>query len=145
MANQQEIRGVYLELVKRPYFFVTHSQLSADHERFDRYSPPTLREFMLQLFGILADASPGFMKALAEIDDREFMKSPQHRRYVAKDRDVLYIRSPHLERNAVEFRGYWVGTNVSHSQVDSVARMACKAANVTCASIRKLPSLAGNA
>jgi hypothetical protein len=142
MANQQQIRGIYVELVKRPYFFVAHSELSAGHERYDRYVPPTLREFMLQLFGVLADDGTGFMKALAEIDDREFMKSPQHRRYVARNRDVLYIKNPHLEKNAVEFRGYWIGTNVSHSQVASVARMACEAAKVTHASIRKLPSLA---
>jgi len=38
---------------------------------------------MLQLFSVLADGRAGFMKALEEVDDRELMKSPQHRRYVA--------------------------------------------------------------
>ena len=118
MPITQQISGIYLELVKRPYYFVVHSKLSASNERYDRYFPRMLREFM---------------------------KSPQHRRYVAKERDVLYITNPHLEKNAVEFRGYWVGTNVGHVQVSSVARMACEAANVPCLSIRKLRSFAGNA
>ena len=82
MPITQQISGIYLELVKRPYYFVVHSKLSASNERYDRYFPGTLREFM---------------------------KSQQHRRYVAKERDVLYITNPHLEKNAVEFRGYWVG------------------------------------
>ena len=142
MPQSEMIMGIYLELVKRPYFFVVHTRLSTTHERYDKYQPRSLREFTLTLFELLAEERPDFMRTLAELDDREFMKSPQHRRYVAKERDVLYIKNPHLEHFAVEFRGYWVGTNVSHSQVRSVVGLACEAAGVHCASIRQLPSIA---
>lgn len=142
MPQPEKILSIYVELVRRPYFFVVHTRVSPTHERYDRHQPPTLRDFMLKLFDVLAEGRPAFMSILSQLDDREFMKSPQHRRYVAKERDILYIKNPHLEHYAVEFRGYWVGTNVSHSQVRSVADLACEAAGVQCASIRKLLSFA---
>jgi hypothetical protein len=141
MTTSSAIAGVYIELVRRPYFFVVHSMVSERHERYDRYAPATLKDFMLTMLEVLSHDRPGFMESLAEIDDREFMKSAQHRRYVAKERELLYIKNPHLVADSARFRGYWIGTNVSHTQVDSFARVACEAAGVKAASIRKLGSL----
>jgi len=144
-ATNSPIVAVYLELVREPYFFLVHARVAAGHDRYDRYEPRTLRDFMLHLFGLLAEGRPEFMKRLAELDDAEFMKSSQHRRYVAKEREVLYIKSEHLERYSVQFLGYWVGTNVKSTQAASVARLACQAADVPCTTIRKFPSFAARA
>ena len=141
-VSSSRIVCVYLELVRTPYFYLIHTKVTQVHDRFDRYEPKTLRNFMVGLFAVLAEGRPEFLPRLAELDDAEFMKSPQHRRYIAKERDVLYIKSAHLERYSVEFQGYWVGTNVKRTQAGSVARLACQAAGVPCESIRKFPSFA---
>ena len=140
--SKSQIVCVYLELIREPHFFLTHISVAPGLDRYERHEPVNLPDFMLRLFGVLAEDHPDFLERLSNLDDAEFMKSSKHRRYVAKDRDVLYIKSPHLEHHSVPFRGYWVGTNVGSTQVESIAKLACKAADVPCASIRRFPSFA---
>jgi|GEM_PF-6708546 negative regulator of replication initiation len=140
VTTNPPIANIYVELVRKPYFFLVHSQLELGHARYDRYEPKDLCDFLLKLFEVLSEGHSEFMKSLAEIDDTKFIQGPQHRRYVAKERDLLFIQSPHLEEHSVQFLGYWVGTNNNKTQVASIARLACKAANIPCSTIRKFPS-----
>ena len=66
------------------------------------------------------------------------MSTRQERRFIAEHRDLLYIGSPHLEKHAVEFQGYWVATNIGHKEVGAILYPACQAAGVKCESVAKL-------
>src|SRR6266849_11107689 len=105
---------------------------------YERCTPPTLRDLMLGLFEVLGVGRPSFLRELAELDDGTFMGTRQERRFIAERRNLLYIGSPHLEKHAVEFQGYWVATNIGHKEVGAILRLACEAAGVNCESVAKL-------
>jgi len=105
---------------------------------YERRSPSTLRELILDLFEVLAVGRPGFLRDLAELDDGRFMGTRQERRFIAERRDLLYIGSPHLAKYAVKFQDYWLATNIGHKEVGAICRLACKAAGVRSESLAKL-------
>jgi hypothetical protein len=132
--------GIYGEFVKKPYFVIVHSRLSVIHDRFDRYAE-TLPELMLIVLRLLSEGRPGFMEQVSELDAVDLLASSHRsRRYVAKRVDDLYpAESSHLEPRSVEFSGYWIGTNADKTQARTVVELACKAACLSYASVRKLP------
>ncbi len=138
MTSDAKVTAVYLGLLIRPYRFVVEQRLSSSHVRYDRHSPPTLRELMLGLFEILTTVRSEFVRELAALDDGRFMGTRQQRRFIAERRDLLYIGSPHLEKHAVEFQGFWVATNVGHKEVHNISWLARRAAGVKCQSLTKL-------
>ena len=138
MTSEGKLTVVYLGLVVRPYRFVVERRLSATIVRYERHAPPTLRELMIGLFEILATVRTDFALRLASLDDGRFMGTRQERRFIAERRDLLYIGSPHLERYAVEFQGFWIATNIGHKEVGAISRLACQAAGVRCESVAKL-------
>ncbi|MGH8442456.1 MAG: hypothetical protein ACRETF_06080 [Nevskiaceae bacterium] len=130
---------VYLGLVTKPYRFVIENRLSEALTLYERHAPGTLRDFLLALFKVLSEGRPDFMRTLAKLDDRRFQKTRQQRRFVCEDRSLVYIGSPHLtDRHTVQVDGYWLATNLSSTDAYSVAKLACEAAGLACASIGKL-------
>ena len=138
MTSEEKLTAVYLGLIVRPYRFVLERRQSPSIVIYERHSPPTLRELMLGLFDVLAAVRPDFLQQLSALDDGRFMGTRQQRRFIAERRDLLYIGSPYLDKYAVEFRGYWVATNVGHKEVHNICRLACRAADVKCESLTKL-------
>lgn len=138
MNTEGKVTAIYLGLVVRPYRFVVEQRISPTVARYERHSPSTLRELMLGLFEILNAVRSDLAQRLAALDDGKFMGTRQERRFIAERRDLLYIGSPHLERHAVEFHGFWIATNVGHKEVGAIARLACQAAGLKYESLAKL-------
>jgi len=78
------------------------------------------------------------IEALATRDPEflgRFISLPKHgrkRRYVAGQRGELYPTNPELaEKHSRQLRsGYWLGTNVSHQQIESILKTACEVAGL---------------
>src|SRR5207245_4854764 len=92
------LRTVYLGLVVRPYRYVLEWYGSPSTTMYERRSPPTLRQLVLELFEVLALGRPEFLQQLMELDDGKFLGTRQERRFIAERRDLLYIGSPHLAK-----------------------------------------------
>ena len=138
MSSADKISAIHLGLVVRPWRYVVERRESPFIVRYDRHSPATLRDLMIGLFELLSEECPDFAKRLATLDDGNFMRTRQQRRFIADHRDLLYIGSPHLQKYAVQFQDYWVATNVGHKEVRAIAYRACEAAGIKCESLSKL-------
>lgn len=137
--SEGKIVTVYVGL-RPPRRFVIHRRVSAERELFEVYKPPTLREFVSQLLTVLSSTGREFMRKVAKLDDEKSQESRhKSRRYIAEDRDVLYIESPHLTKKYSEqVLGYWVATNIGQKEVGVIARLACQAAGVKREGISKI-------
>jgi hypothetical protein len=139
MGVNGEIRSIYLGLVVRPYRFVVQRQTSSTTDLYIRHAPKSLKQLMLELFTVLSETNVSFIQSLAEADDHEFLKSRQERRFIAGEKNLLYIATPRLaDKYAVQFQNHWIATNVGHKEVYSIARLACQVAHVPYVSISKL-------
>lgn len=137
---QPKIVSLHTGLIRQPYRFAVRKRISPRHVTFDVYRPRTLGDFVYELLSIFSAESPSFMEAIAKIDDNEFMGSKhKSRRYIADQKDLLYIGNPKLaEKYAREQDGYWFITNIGAKETRRFARMAAKAAGVPCGSISKV-------
>ncbi|MBI3529489.1 MAG: hypothetical protein HY067_16175 [Betaproteobacteria bacterium] len=110
-------------------------------ERFDVYTAPTLRELVVRLIEVFADADASFLSKLAALDDKRWMEKPlKLRHYVAASRDHLYIDSAHLtEENSVQVRGYWVITNIGQTEVSTFFKLCSEVAGVPLLNLSKIP------
>ena len=134
-----KILAVYVGLIRPPCRFAIHRKVNADRELFELYKPSTLHDLVSQLLTVLNSVRPDFMSKVAELDDKLFQESShKSRRYVAEDRDVLYIGSPHLTKNSEQVLGYWVITNIGRKEVGTIIGLACHAAGVRRESISKV-------
>ena len=85
------------------------------------------REVLVAVFETLAARDSTFLE--------RFAARPKHgrtRRYLARSPDELYLGRPDLAR-AHSFRlqsGWYVGTNVSHAQIERIIEMACEVSKV---------------
>ena len=53
------------------------------------------------------------------------------RTYIGKSPQELYPRTPHLEKESVQFApGWFVVTNISNNLKERIIKMACKVAGV---------------
>jgi len=52
------------------------------------------------------------------------------RRYVADNREHLYINSPHLEKHSRKVQDHWVVTNIGQAEALAIASAAAAAAGV---------------
>ena len=150
MPLRSQVQAVYGEFVRRPYFVIVHSRPRPGHERFDRYSqysPDGLTELMLSTVEHLTGGRSELLDRMCELDSADKAKSSHRtRRYVAKSQDELYSQdSAHLSDMAVEYKGYWFGTNANKHQTREVIVLACRAASVPYATVRKLPAFANDA
>ncbi len=57
-------------------------------------------------------------------------KKTHARRYVARRRENIHLKSPHLETIETE-SGWWISANVSEQQVTTAMRLLASAANLT--------------
>lgn len=137
--SSEPIRAIYVGLTVRPYRFVVHRRSSPDVDVYERHAPNGLRVLLFSLFDVLADGKPEFMSALASLDDREFMQTRQERRFVADNRDHLYINSPRLaDKHVARYGEFWIATNIGHKEANRIAGLACEAARVSRLSMSKL-------
>ena len=132
MVTSKKIVGVYASVFRAPRRLVIHRQPAIRHEQYDAYRPYTLKELLFELFDALHAHDANFLDKLDKLDDAEFQRSRHRtRRYLAEDKDVLYINSPHLTAKHVErFRGYWFATNIGGKEAGRTIGLACKAAGV---------------
>ncbi len=137
--NNGEILAVYIGLIRSPRRFVIHRKISIDCGVFEVYKPRTLHEFVSQLLSILSSTQPDFMDKIAQLDDKLFQESKHRtRHYIAKNQNDLYPETPEFtEKYSEHVLGYWVATNFSRKEVDTLATLACQAAGVIRASISK--------
>lgn len=137
--NNGEVLAVYIGLIRSPRRFVIHRKISADCEIFEVYKPRSLHEFVSKMLTALSSTQPDFMGKIAQLDDKLFQKSKHRtRHYIAKNQNDLYPESPKLtEKHSEQVLGYWVATNFSRKEVDTLATLACQAAGVIRSSISK--------
>ena len=86
---------------------------------------PTSKELLLQVLRELSGRDATFLTRFRDEGGRK-------RRYVAQNPFDLYPGKPHLVRDAKEElqRGWWVGTNYSAHEIESILRKACQAAGL---------------
>lgn len=138
----RKLSKIYTQVQTRPYrlalrFFDITSGLKEVIELYRYYS---YSEFVIGLLTILAKESQDFLPKISEIDDERFMASSHKtRRYIAGDRDLLYINSPHLtDKHSRKVIDYWVATNIGRSETFSIVSAASRAAGVKRFSLSEL-------
>jgi hypothetical protein len=74
--------------------------------------------FIEGLLRELMEWFPDILERVAAVDDKRFMASPhKSRRYIASDRDILYIASPHLtEKFSRAIGDHWMITNMGRQE-----------------------------
>jgi len=139
MPPHESVVSVYYEFIKRPFYVIVQSHLSAGHERFDRYQPEGLRELVLSVLEHVTAGRKEILDRMCDLDEANKAASAHRtRRYIAKRSEDLYpSESSYLKERSVEFSGYWIGTNADKSQASSVINLACRAADVPCETVRK--------
>lgn len=132
MATNIKILGVYTALSRPPRRFAIHSQNGFRRETYDIYRSSTVKDCLFSLLGTLSANDPGFLAKLEKLDDSGFLGRKQRtRRYIARDKEVLYIESPHLaEKYAEKYDQYWLATNIGWKEARTIVNMTCKAAGL---------------
>jgi hypothetical protein len=140
--NTVPIVGLYASTVRDRTRFIVRRRFSPSRESFDVYRACTLRELVVRLLEVFADADPGFMAKVTEIEDKQFMaKRRKLRHYVADRREHLYIDSSHLTvEHSLPVRGYWIITNIGKKEVSAFLRLCSQAAGVPLENISKFQS-----
>lgn len=110
---------IYTHLKSRPY---KHAVRYYDTDR-KRTIVEVQSHFALPdlIEGLLLDLKgwqPDILEKVSAVDDRRFMDSPhKSRRYISRDRDTLYIASPHLtERFSRPVGDHWIITNMGRQE-----------------------------
>jgi len=138
-VSEGRVVAVYVGLITRPLRFVVRREIDSSQDVYEVHRHATYHGLLADLLTVLNTISPGFMKDVAELDDQRFMASKHKtRRYVAEDRDLLYIDSPHLAEASKQVLGYWVVTNIGRNEAIAIAGFACRAAGVKSESMAKL-------
>lgn len=132
MTTNKKLLGIYTALFRSPRRFAIHAQCGSRHESYNIYWPKSIKDCLFALFGFLSANNPKFLADLEKLDDTEFLgRKHRSRRYIAKEKDVLYIESPHLtDKYAEKYDQYWLATNIGWKEARTIIRMACKAAGL---------------
>jgi hypothetical protein len=147
MPSKMSVVSVYYEFIKRPFYVIVHSHMSAGHERFDRYQPKGLTELVLSALEHITAGQKEILEKMCRLDQAD-KKASSHRsrRYIAKHQEELYpSETSYLKEKSVEFNGYWIGTNADKIQASSIINLACRAAGVPYETVRKLAALKNGA
>lgn len=88
-----------------------------------RVSGATLSELFARCVDVIHKLDPPAIEKLAG-------KKTHARRYVARRREDIHLKSPHLETIKTE-SGWWISANVSEQQVTTAMRLLAGAANLT--------------
>ena len=110
---------IYTHVLTRPY---KHALRYYDTDRLrtiielkNHYSLPDLIESLLL---DVQQFQPDILEKVAQVDDKRFMASPhKSRRYIARERELLYINSPHLtEKHSKRIGDHWMITNMGRPE-----------------------------
>lgn len=88
-----------------------------------RVSGASLSDLFAQCVDVFHELDPSAIERLAG-------KKTHARRYVARRREDIHLKSPHLETIKTE-AGWWISANVSEQQVTKAMRLLASAANLT--------------
>jgi hypothetical protein len=137
---EERIVAVHVGLIRRPRRFAVQRKNSAGRDSYEVFIPQTLKEYVVQLLTVLNGVHPDFMARLAQLDDKQWMKSKHKtRRYVAEHRDHVYINTEWLtDQHTEKVLGYWVATNIGRKEAWAIIGLACEAAGVRQESIYRL-------
>ena len=141
MSDTPPITCLYASMVRDPTRFVVRRRVSPTHERFDVYTSFTLREFVVRLIEVFADADPEFLTKIVAAEDKRWMASKiKKRHYIEPRREHLYIESSHLtEKDSIAVRDHWIITNIGKTEVGTFLRLCSEAATVPLENISKFP------
>ena len=141
MSEAPPITCLYASMVRDPRRFVVRRRVSSTQERFDAYTTSTLREFVVRLIEVFADADPQFLHKIVAAEDKRWMASKlKKRHYIEPSRKHLYIESSHLtEKNSISVRNHWIITNIGKTEVGTFLRLCSEAAVVPLENISKVP------
>jgi hypothetical protein len=120
--------------------FVVRRRISPTYERFDVYTTPTLRAFVVKLIEVFADADPQFLAKVVATEDARWMTSKlKKRHYIEPQREHLYIESAHLtDANSVSVRDHWIITNIGAKEVRIFLKLCSDAAAIPLENISKI-------
>lgn len=88
-----------------------------------RVSGATLPDLFARCVDVIHELEPPAIERLAD-------EKTHARRYVARRREDIHLKSPHLETIETE-SGWWISANVSEQQVTTAMRLLASAANLT--------------
>lgn len=105
-----------------------YAQESIDIRRFE-----TLKDMLVWLLKHLHEVDTSFLGKLADLDDKEFMRrgprGRRKRRYLAPDRDTLYIQRQSLtDKYSLRIGDFWLATNIGGVEVGQIVKLAAAAA-----------------
>lgn len=134
MQGNANIIGVYAAFFRPPRRFAIHRQTGPRQESYEIYRPSTIKDFLFTLLDVLVANNSNFLAKLEKVDDSEWQRRGHRtRRYIAKEKDVLYIAHPKLAtKYAEEYGQYWLATNIGWKEASAIVRSACKAAGIKC-------------
>ncbi len=136
-TNSKGMDSIFIAHRKGYYSLRDHSE-GVRQERFSgslgfllngkEHWATSAKEVLINAFEEITKLTPDFPE--------KFVALPKHgrnRRYMAKNREELYEKSPHLiEKHSYQLsNGYWIGTNYSQAQIRQILQKACQVADLT--------------
>jgi hypothetical protein len=120
---------MHTQLLAKPYrVALRYIDTSGPKEVVELYRYFSYGDLAVGLLTNLAVEDPAFLSKVSQIDDKRFMASPHKtRRYIADQREHLYINSPHLEKHSRKVQEHWVVTNIGRLEVLAIASAAAAA------------------
>lgn len=110
---------IYTHLMSRPYKYAVR-YYDTDRKRtiIEIQSHSALPDLIEGMLMDLKEWQPDILEKVSAVDDRRFMASPhKSRRYISRDRDTLYIASPHLtEKFSRPIGDHWIITNMGRQE-----------------------------
>jgi hypothetical protein len=114
---------IYTNVMSRP---LKHALKYFDIERMrtviEVRTSFTYPDLIANLLLHLKEFQPDVLEKAAAIDDERFMSSKhKERRYIARERNLLYINSPHLtEKHSRAVDDHWMITNMGRPETYSL-------------------------
>ncbi len=143
MSTSDKILAIYYSSYTHYRRIAVRTRVGYAHERIDVRRFETLKDMLVWLLRHLHEKDPSFLKKLADLDDKEFMnrapRGRRKRRYLAPDRDTLYIQNPGLtDKYSLQIDSFWLATNIGGTEVAKIIKLAAAAADIALLSPLKI-------
>lgn len=138
--TKSKITGLHISLKSRPRKLVFERRAQYHERIYHVYEVRDMIDVLRKVIDMLMEEVPGFLLRLEEVDRKCYQtNAKRRRRYISRDRDELYPRSPHLtQKHSYQKDGFWIGTNFGQSGITDFIREACEASDISFGYVSKL-------
>ncbi len=135
-----ELQAIYFSPWMIPRRLVFRFKVDFRREIFEVFRPLEIREALKEGLERIEQSIPGSLAKACQLDDEDFQSNKRRkRRYIAEEKDLLYLDNPRLTEKATQpVADFWVITNIAWRDVPNILRLVCRAAGIQYGAISKI-------